>query len=68
MMNNVNYKNFLYRSGQGIGGKPTKASNKLKEKLQKEKLEYDNKLKMEMGMGQVFEMKVREKKQKLKKF
>ncbi|KOC64695.1 Septin-7 [Habropoda laboriosa] len=69
-------------AGVGIDGKPTKVSNNLcppgvmnsfmtvwnpLAQLEEEKREHDNKMKkMEIDMEQVFEMKVREKKQKLK--
>ncbi|XP_025158887.1 septin-7 isoform X3 [Harpegnathos saltator] len=69
-------------AGLGVDGKPTKASNNLcppgvmnsfmtvwnpLAQLEEEKREHDNKMKkMETEMEQVFEMKVREKKQKLK--
>lgn len=68
--NNVHYENFRCRTlaGLGVDGKPTKASNKNPlAQLEEEKREHDNKMKkMETEMEQVFEMKVREKKQKLK--
>ncbi|EZA55852.1 septin-7 isoform X2 [Ooceraea biroi] len=68
--NNVHYENFRCRTlaGLGVDGKPTKASNKNPlAQLEEEKREHDNKMKkMELEMEQVFEMKVREKKQKLK--
>ncbi|XP_050445033.1 septin-7 isoform X4 [Cataglyphis hispanica] len=68
--NNVHYENFRCRTLAGLGadGKPTKASNKNPlAQLEEEKREHDNKMKkMETEMEQVFEMKVREKKQKLK--
>ncbi|XP_043666159.1 septin-7 isoform X1 [Vespula pensylvanica] len=69
-------------AGLGVDGKPTKISNNLcppgvmnsfmtvwnpLAQLEEEKREHDNKMKkMEIEMEQVFEMKVREKKQKLK--
>ncbi|KOX70406.1 Protein peanut [Melipona quadrifasciata] len=69
-------------AGVGVDGKPTKVSNNLcppgvmnsfmtvwnpLAQLEEEKREHDNKMKkMEIDMEQVFEMKVREKKQKLK--
>ncbi|XP_036151425.1 septin-7 isoform X3 [Monomorium pharaonis] len=69
-------------AGIGVDGKPTKASNNLcppgvmnsfmmvwnpLAQLEEEKREHDNKMKkMESEMEQVFEMKVREKRQKLK--
>ncbi|XP_018056550.1 PREDICTED: septin-7 isoform X3 [Atta colombica] len=69
-------------AGLGVDGKPTKASNNLcppgvmnsfmtvwnpLAQLEEEKREHDNKMKkMETEMEQVFEMKVREKRQKLK--
>ncbi|XP_011696928.1 PREDICTED: septin-7 isoform X2 [Wasmannia auropunctata] len=68
--NNVHYENFRCRTlaGLGVDGKPTKASNKNPlAQLEEEKREHDNKMKkMETEMEQVFEMKVREKRQKLK--
>ncbi|CAL7949679.1 unnamed protein product [Xylocopa violacea] len=68
--NNVHYENFRCRTlaGVGVDGKPTKVSNKNPlAQLEEEKREHDNKMKkMEIDMEQVFEMKVREKKQKLK--
>ncbi|XP_067204014.1 septin-7 isoform X3 [Linepithema humile] len=69
-------------AGLGMDGKPTKASNNLcppgvmnsfmmvwnpLAQLEEEKREHDNKMKkMEMEMEQVFEMKVKEKRHKLK--
>ncbi|XP_076164311.1 septin 7-like protein pnut isoform X5 [Ptiloglossa arizonensis] len=69
-------------AGVGVDGKPTKVSNNLcppgvmnsfmtvwnpLAQLEEEKREHENKMKkMEIDMEQVFEMKVREKKQKLK--
>ncbi|XP_063982210.1 septin-7 isoform X4 [Diachasmimorpha longicaudata] len=69
-------------AGLGVDGKPTRISNNLcppgvmnsfmtvwnpLAQLEEEKREHDNKMKkMETEMEQVFEMKVREKKQKLK--
>ncbi|XP_076284443.1 septin 7-like protein pnut isoform X3 [Lasioglossum baleicum] len=69
-------------AGIGVDGKPTKVSNSLcppgvmnsfmtvwnpLAQLEEEKREHENKMKkMEIDMEQVFEMKVREKKQKLK--
>ncbi|XP_076284442.1 septin 7-like protein pnut isoform X2 [Lasioglossum baleicum] len=68
--NNVHYENFRCRTLAGIGvdGKPTKVSNRNPlAQLEEEKREHENKMKkMEIDMEQVFEMKVREKKQKLK--
>ncbi|XP_043463404.1 septin-7 isoform X4 [Leptopilina heterotoma] len=68
--NNVHYENFRCRTlaGLGVDGKPTKVSNKNPlAQLEEEKREHDNKMKkMEIEMEQVFEMKVREKRQKLK--
>ncbi|XP_066584989.1 septin-7 isoform X3 [Prorops nasuta] len=68
--NNVHYENFRCRTlaGLGVDGKPTKVSNKNPlAQLEEEKREHDNKMKkMEIEMEQVFEMKVREKKQKIK--
>ncbi|XP_067204015.1 septin-7 isoform X4 [Linepithema humile] len=68
--NNVHYENFRCRTlaGLGMDGKPTKASNKNPlAQLEEEKREHDNKMKkMEMEMEQVFEMKVKEKRHKLK--
>ncbi|KAK0181715.1 hypothetical protein PV327_003976 [Microctonus hyperodae] len=68
--NNVHYENFRCRTlaGLGVDGKPTRISNKNPlAQLEEEKREHDNKMKkMEIEMEQVFEMKVREKKQKLK--
>lgn len=68
--NNVHYENFRCRTlaGLGVDGKPTRVSNKNPlAQLEEEKREHDNKMKkMETEMEQVFEMKVREKKQKLK--
>ncbi|KAG7204045.1 hypothetical protein KM043_001904 [Ampulex compressa] len=67
--NNVHYENFRCRTlaGLSVDGKPTKVSNKNPlAQLEEEKREHDNKMKkMEMEMEQVFEMKVREKMQKL---
>ncbi|XP_033324086.1 septin 7-like protein pnut isoform X3 [Megalopta genalis] len=69
-------------AGVGVDGKPTKVSNSLcppgvmnsfmtvwnpLAQLEEEKREHENKMKkMEIDMEQVFEMKVREKRQKLK--
>ncbi|XP_015593676.1 septin-7 isoform X9 [Cephus cinctus] len=68
--NNVHYENFRCRTlaGLGVDGKPTRISNKNPlAQLEEEKREHDTKMKkMETEMEQVFEMKVREKKQKLK--
>ncbi|KAK2586160.1 hypothetical protein KPH14_001427 [Odynerus spinipes] len=68
--NNIHYENFRCRTlaGLGVDGKPMKVSNKNPlAQLEEEKREHDNKMKkMEIEMEQVFEMKVREKKQKLK--
>lgn len=68
--NNVHYENFRCRSLAGVGpdGKPTRVSNKNPlAQMEEEKREHDAKMqKMETEMEQVFEMKVREKKQKLR--
>ncbi|XP_053985190.1 septin-7 isoform X5 [Hylaeus volcanicus] len=68
--NNVHYENFRCRTlaGVGVDGKPTKVLNRNPlAQLEEEKREHENKMKkMEIDMEQVFEMKVREKKQKLK--
>ncbi|XP_078035007.1 septin 7-like protein pnut isoform X4 [Augochlora pura] len=68
--NNVHYENFRCRTlaGVGVDGKPTKVSNRNPlAQLEEEKREHENKMKkMEIDMEQVFEMKVREKRQKLK--
>ncbi|XP_076226186.1 septin 7-like protein pnut isoform X2 [Nomia melanderi] len=68
--NNVHYENFRCRTlaGVGVDGKPTKVSNRNPlAQLEEEKRDYENKMKkMEIDMEQVFEMKVKEKKQKLK--
>ncbi|XP_074111884.1 septin 7-like protein pnut isoform X3 [Cotesia typhae] len=68
--NNVHYENFRCRTlaGVGVDGKPTRISNKNPlAQLEEEKREHDAKMKkMEMEMEQVFEMKVKEKKQKLR--
>ncbi|CAG9771111.1 unnamed protein product [Ceutorhynchus assimilis] len=68
--NNVHYENYRCRKLAGLGadGKPSRISNKNPlAQMDEEKREHDNKMKkMEMEMEQVFEMKVREKKQKLK--
>ncbi|KAK9738715.1 Septin [Popillia japonica] len=68
--NNVHYENYRCRklAGLGIDGKPTRISNKNPlAQMDEEKREHDLKMKkMEAEMEQVFEMKVREKKQKLK--
>lgn len=68
--NNVHYENYRCRKLAGLGadGKPTRVSNKNPlAQMDEEKREHDLKMKkMEAEMEQVFEMKVREKKQKLK--
>lgn len=68
--NNVHYENYRCRklAGLGVDGKPTRNSNKNPlAQMDEEKKEHDLKMKkMEAEMEQVFEMKVREKKQKLK--
>ncbi|XP_057324720.1 septin-7 isoform X2 [Microplitis mediator] len=68
--NNVHYENFRCRTlaGVGVDGKPTRISNKNPlAQLEEEKREHDAKMKkMESEMEQVFEMKVKEKKQKLR--
>lgn len=68
--NNVHYENYRCRKLAGLGtdGKPTRISNKNPlAQMDEEKREHDLKMKkMEAEMEQVFEMKVREKKQKLK--
>lgn len=68
--NNVHYENYRCRklAGLGVDGKPTRISNKNPlAQMDEEKKEHDIKMKkMETEMEQVFEMKVREKKQKLK--
>lgn len=68
--NNVHYENYRCRklAGLGVDGKPTRISNKNPlAQMDEEKREHDLKMKkMEAEMEQVFEMKVREKKQKLK--
>ncbi|KAG5676962.1 hypothetical protein PVAND_006754 [Polypedilum vanderplanki] len=67
--NNVHYENYRCRKLAGLGndGK-TKLSNKNPlAQMEEEKREHDSKMKkMEAEMEQVFEMKVKEKKQKLK--
>ncbi|KAG5882666.1 hypothetical protein JTB14_024475 [Gonioctena quinquepunctata] len=68
--NNVHYENYRCRKLAGLGtdGKPSRISNKNPlAQMDEEKREHDLKMKkMEAEMEQVFEMKVREKKQKLK--
>ncbi|XP_054277470.1 septin-7-like isoform X3 [Macrosteles quadrilineatus] len=68
--NNVHYENFrcISLAGHGPDGKPSRISNKNPlAQMEEEKREHDTKLKkMEQEMEQVFEMKVKEKKQKLK--
>nr|CAD7589320.1 unnamed protein product [Timema genevievae] len=68
--NNVHYENFRCRKLAGLGtdGKPARISNKNPlAQMEEEKRDHDAKMKkMETEMEQVFEMKVREKKQKLK--
>lgn len=68
--NNVHYENYRCRKLAGLGseGKPNRISNKNPlAQMDEEKREHDIKMKkMEAEMEQVFEMKVREKKQKLK--
>ncbi|XP_057663050.1 septin-7 [Diorhabda carinulata] len=68
--NNVHYENYrcCKLAGLGVDGKPSRISNKNPlAQMDEEKREHDLKMKkMEAEMEQVFEMKVREKKQKLK--
>ena len=68
--NNVHYENYRCRKLAGLGtdGKPTRALNKNPlVQMDEEKRDHDLRMKqMEADMEQVFEMKVREKKQKLK--
>lgn len=68
--NNVHYENYRCRklAGLGVDGKPSRISNKNPlAQMDEEKRDHDLKMKkMEAEMEQVFEMKVREKKQKLK--
>lgn len=68
--NDVHYENYRCRklAGLGVDGKPTRVSNKNPlAQMDEEKREHDLKMKkMEAEMEQVFEMKVKEKKQKLK--
>lgn len=70
--NNVHYENYRFRKLAGFGADGNKLSgmNVIKNPLaqmEEEKREHDAKMKkMEAEMEQVFEMKVREKKQKLK--
>lgn len=68
--NNVHYENYRCRKLAGLGtdGKPTRISNKNPlAQMEEEKRDHEAKMKkMESEMEQVFEMKVREKKQKLK--
>lgn len=68
--NNVHYENYRCRKLAGLGhdSKQSRASNKNPlAQMEEEKREHDIKMKkMETEMEQVFEMKVKEKKQKLK--
>ncbi|XP_063238829.1 septin-7 isoform X2 [Bacillus rossius redtenbacheri] len=68
--NNVHYENYRCRKLAGLGtdGKPSRTSNKNPlAQMEEEKRDHDAKMKkMEAEMEQVFEMKVREKKQKLR--
>ncbi|XP_045464622.1 septin-7 [Harmonia axyridis] len=68
--NNVHYENYRCRklAGLGVDGKTNRILNKNPlAQMDEEKREHDLKMKkMEAEMEQVFEMKVREKKQKLK--
>lgn len=68
--NGVHYENFRCRKLAGVGadGKPIRLSNKNPlDQMEEEKKEHETKMKrMEQEMEQVFEMKVREKMQKLK--
>ncbi|XP_071444682.1 septin-7 [Hetaerina americana] len=68
--NNVHYENYRCRKLAGLGndGKPTRVSNRNPlAQMEEEKREHEVKMKkMESEMEQVFEMKVREKKQKLR--
>ncbi|XP_042908002.1 septin-7 isoform X2 [Parasteatoda tepidariorum] len=68
--NSVHYENFRCRKLAGVGtdGKPSRLCNKNPlDQLEEEKREQENKMKrMEQEMEQVFELKVREKRQKLK--
>ncbi|UYV67694.1 SEPT7 [Cordylochernes scorpioides] len=68
--NNIRYENFRSRKLAGIStdGKPARISNKNPlAQMEEEKKEHDAKIKkMEQEMEQVFELKVREKMQKLK--
>lgn len=68
--NNVHYENYRCQklAGLGVDGKPSRISNKNPlAQMDEEKRDHDLKMKkMEAEMEQVFEMKVREKKQKLK--
>lgn len=68
--NNVHYENYrcLKLAGLGVDGKPTRISNKNPlAQMDEEKRDHDLKMKkMEAEMEQVFEIKVREKKQKLR--
>ncbi|KAK6624905.1 hypothetical protein RUM44_011769 [Polyplax serrata] len=68
--NNVHYENYRFRALAGLApdGKPARLNNKNPlAQMEEEKREHEIKLqKMEVEMEQVFEMKVREKKQKLK--
>ncbi|GIY46531.1 hypothetical protein CDAR_490091 [Caerostris darwini] len=68
--NSVHYENFRCRKLAGVGsdGKPARLCNKNPlDQLEEEKKEHENKMKrMEQEMEQVFELKVKEKRQKLK--
>lgn len=68
--NNVHYENYRCRKLAGVGsdGKPVRISNKNPlAQMEEEKKEHEIKMKrMEQEMEQVFELKVREKLQKLK--
>lgn len=68
--NIVHYENYRCRRLAGVGndGKPLRVSNKNPlAQMEEEKRDHENKMKkMELDMEQVFEMKVKEKKQKLK--
>ncbi|RWS24810.1 septin-7-like protein [Leptotrombidium deliense] len=70
--NNIHYENYRCRKLSGIGnervGKPNRDSNKNPlAQMEEEKKEHEAKMKkMEHEMEQVFEMKVKEKMQKLK--
>ncbi|XP_052124955.1 septin-7 isoform X6 [Frankliniella occidentalis] len=68
--NSVHYENYRCRKLAGLGtdGKPGRISNKNPlAQMEEEKRDHDAKMKkMETEMEQVFEMKVKEKKQKLR--